>query len=69
MTRERLPDCQPNETFDLEFDGTGYAVTIGFFPDGRPGEVFTHGAKVRDSHSVVKLLAGIQDSDSANPHL
>lgn len=35
MTRQRLPDRRPNETFDLEFDGTGYAVTIGFFSDGR----------------------------------
>ena len=49
ITRERLPDRRPNETFDLEFDGVPYAVTIGFFPDGRPGEVFTRGAKVGSS--------------------
>ncbi len=49
MSRERLPDRRPSETFDLEFDGTRYAVTIGYFPDGRPGEVFTHGAKVGSS--------------------
>ncbi len=44
--RMRLPACRPNETVDLEFDGVHYAVTIGYFLDGRPGEVFTHGAKV-----------------------
>ena len=46
MSRERLPDRRPNETIELEFEGTSYAVTIGYFPDGRVGEVFTHGAKV-----------------------
>jgi len=46
MTRERLPNRRPNETVDLEFDGVRYAVTVGYFPDGRPGEVFTHGAKI-----------------------
>ena len=46
IARERLPDRRPNETFDLQFDGVPYAVTIGYFSDGRPGEVFSHGAKV-----------------------
>ena len=46
MTRERLPGRRPNETTDLELGGARYAVTIGFYPDGRPGEVFTAGAKV-----------------------
>jgi hypothetical protein len=30
-------------------------VTIGFYPDGRPGEVFTHGA--RSGSSMDALLA------------
>ena len=46
MNRERLPDRRPNETVDLVFGGTRYAVTVGYHPDGRPGELFTHGAKV-----------------------
>ena len=49
LTRERLPNRRPNATIDLEFDGVPYAITIGFFPDGRPGEVFTRGAKVGSS--------------------
>ena len=49
MTRQRLPNRRPNETFDLQFDGVPYAVTVGFFLDGRLGEVFTHGAKVGSS--------------------
>ncbi len=46
MTRERLPTRRPSETADLEFDGVRYAVTIGFFPDGRLGEAFAGNAKV-----------------------
>ncbi len=45
MTRERLPDRRPNETTNLLFGGLRFAVTIGFFFDGRPGEVFASGAK------------------------
>jgi hypothetical protein len=45
--RIRLLDRRPNETVELVFNGTPYAVTAGFFRDtGRVGEVFTHGAKV-----------------------
>ena len=45
MTRVRLPDRRAAETIALEYGGTRFMVTIGFYPDGRPGEVFTHGAK------------------------
>jgi hypothetical protein len=45
MTRARLHNRRPNETFDLEFEGARYAVTVGYYLDGRPGEVFAHGAK------------------------
>ena len=46
MTRARLSDRRLNDTAELEFRGVRYAVTIGYYPDGRCGEVFTHGAKV-----------------------
>lgn len=47
MTRNRLPNRRPNETVELMFNDTSYAVTFGFYPDtGELGEVFTHGAKV-----------------------
>ena len=36
------------------FDGTSYAVTIGFFPTtNRVGEVFTHGAKVGSAMDAI----------------
>ncbi len=44
--RARLPNRRLNETVDLMFEGRRHHVTIGFAPDGRPGEVFCHGAKV-----------------------
>lgn len=46
MTRARLPTRRLNETADMEFEGRSYAVTVGFKPNGEPGEVFSHGAKV-----------------------
>ena len=45
MTRERLPNRRPNETTTLVFGGMSFAVTIGIFPNDRPGEVFASGAK------------------------
>jgi hypothetical protein len=54
MSRERLPLRRPNETLDLVFDGCAYAVTFGLYPDGRVGEVFTHGAKV--GSTMARLL-------------
>ena len=44
--RQRLPNRRLNETVDLRFEGQHYHATVGCFADGRPGEVFCHGAKV-----------------------
>jgi hypothetical protein len=64
MTRLKLPHRRPAETVELAHGGMHFAVTVGFYPDGRPGEVFTHGAKVGstidglldDAGVVVSLL-------------
>ena len=45
MSRERLPDRRQSETLDLRHGGRRYHLTVGEYPDGRPGEVFIHGAK------------------------
>jgi hypothetical protein len=55
MTRTRLPDRRAAETVQLEHGGTRFMVTIGFYPDGRPGEVFTHG--IRTGSGLDALLA------------
>ena len=54
MTRTRLPNRRPNETAELIFNATPYAVTIGYYPDtGRIGEVFTHGAKIGSAMDAI----------------
>ena len=54
MTRTRLPNRRPNETVELMFNDTRYAVTVGFFPTtGRVGEVFTHGAKIGSAMDAI----------------
>jgi hypothetical protein len=55
MTRIRLPDRRAAETIQIEHNGTRFILTIGFYPDGRPGEVFTHG--IRTGSSLDALLA------------
>jgi hypothetical protein len=55
MSRQRLPDRRAAETVQVEHGGTRFMVTIGFYPDGRPGEVFVHG--VRTGSSLDALLA------------
>ncbi len=45
MPRERLPDRRQADTLDLYYQGRRFHLTIGEYNDGRPGEVFLHGAK------------------------
>ena len=54
MTRTRLPNRRPNETVELMFNDTRYAVTVGYYPDTTCiGEVFTHGAKVGSNMDAI----------------
>jgi hypothetical protein len=51
MPRERLPDRRPCATQAVEWRGpdgqvTSYTMSIGYFADGRPGEIFVDGIKV-----------------------
>jgi hypothetical protein len=55
MTRQRLPNRRPAETVEFVHNGSRFTVTIGFYPDGRPGEVFTHG--IRSGSNLDALLA------------
>jgi len=48
--RERLPSRRPNQTRVIRWAGsddqpTEFSVTVGYFLDGRPGEVFANGPK------------------------
>jgi hypothetical protein len=52
--REQLPSRRRAETIEFERDRSRYTLTIGFFPDGRPGEVFLNADR---SNSLLDVLA------------
>ena len=43
--RRVLPQRRAAETFDLRFWNQPFTVTVGFYADGTPGEVFIDGCK------------------------
>jgi len=53
--RERLPDRRPNQTRVIRWAGSEFSVSIGFWLDGRPGEVFADGP--RTGSAMQALLA------------
>lgn len=40
MIRERLPDRRPSRTFGFQHEGVDHCCTVGFYPNGRIGEIF-----------------------------
>jgi len=40
MTRERLPNRRKCETLTFQCGNQSYQGTVGFYDDGRPGEIF-----------------------------
>jgi hypothetical protein len=52
--RERLPNKRACETIAFERDGSNYQMTVGFYPDGRPGEIFLNADR---SNSLLDVLA------------
>jgi len=56
--RERLPNRRQLETFEIRAGHHIYTASVGFYPDGRIGEVFLSGAKVgTDTDTAVKDAA------------
>ena len=63
MMRRLLPHRRRAETFTVVHWNQPFAVTIGFFPDGKPGEVFVDSHKTggdveaiaRDAAVVISL--------------
>ncbi len=43
--RVQLPSRRQSSNYNIEFSGQQFAVTVGFYPDGRPGEVFANAGK------------------------
>ena len=58
MIRRPLPQRRASETFDLRFWNQSFTVTVGFYPDGTPGEVFIDGGKTgQDIQSTARDAA------------
>jgi hypothetical protein len=60
MSRERLPDRTPRETFNVEHAGMKYSVTISQFADGRVGETFIANHKRGNASDVAARDCGIR---------
>jgi hypothetical protein len=56
--RERLPNKRACETIAFERDGSQYQMTVGFYADGRAGEIFLN-------HDRSDSLLDVLTSDAA----
>ena len=56
IDRNTLPMRRPCETFEIAFGGfrNSHVVTVGYYDDGKPGEVFINAGK---SGEVVEAIA------------
>ena len=56
--RRVLPQRRASETFDLRFWSQSFTVSVGFYPDGTPGEVFVDARKTGgDVETIAKDAA------------
>jgi hypothetical protein len=56
--RNRLPNRRDCQTIAFERNGSQYRMTVGFYPDGRPGEIFLN-------HDRSDSLLDVLTSDAA----
>src|SRR6476659_10208622 len=59
MIRRTLPQRRAAETFDLRFWNQLFTVTVGFYADGTPGEVFLDGCKTGNDIESIARDAGV----------
>ena len=52
MARELLPTRRMSETLEFTHDGVPYRATVGYYNDGRPGEVFLNGGKLSSAADI-----------------
>ena len=56
--RRTLPQRRAAETFDMRFRSQNFTVTVGFYADSTPGEVFIDGGKTgQDVQSTARDAA------------
>ena len=59
MIRRTLPQRRAAETYDLRFWNQLFTVTVGFYADGTPGEVFIDGCKTGNDIESIARDAGV----------
>jgi hypothetical protein len=59
MIRRTLPQRRAAETFDMRFWNQPFTVTVGFYADGTPGEVFIDGSKTGNDIQSIARDAGV----------
>ena len=59
MIRRTLPQRRAAETFGMRFWNQLFRVTVGFYPDGTPGEVFINGCKTGNDIQSIARDAGV----------
>jgi hypothetical protein len=69
MVRERLPNRRAALTFDIEPAGLRYTATLGFYADGRLGEVFINGLKVGSAADTAARESAITASLALQHHV
>jgi hypothetical protein len=57
--RDRLPNRRPAETFAFERDRSRYEMTVGYYPDGRVGEIFLNADRADSLLDVLTSDAAI----------
>lgn len=59
MPREVLPNRRKCHSFPIEFQGEHYVVTVGYYPDGRIGELFIDRIRDRVAAKIGTVLDGV----------
>ena len=62
MSRERLPNCRRNESFEFEHAGLRFTLCAGFYRDGRVAEIFLSSHKPGSAVEAVARDAAIVTS-------
>lgn len=62
MTRDRLPERRPSEQVKFTCRGRSYIASLGYYPDGRLGEIFLVSAKAGTDADVAARDLGIAAS-------
>ena len=59
LARDRLPNRRACETIAFEHGGAAFTLSIGTYPDGRPGEVFVNSTHANSALDALASDAAI----------